>query len=124
MRTTLQRYVVDICRQTRFRIDTSRGLQWSAAAQRTSPAAHKKYPEEVGLVMAATDCGDADMVLQTLVENLYDVRTSLCLLLKRAPINAGLNVGASRHRLHSAAPADAGRPLHAQAAWLVALLSL
>jgi OTU domain-containing protein 3 len=32
---------------------------------------------EVALVMAATDCGDVEMVRQTLVENLYDVQASI-----------------------------------------------
>jgi hypothetical protein len=32
---------------------------------------------EVALVMAATDCGDVEMVKQTLVENLYDVQAAI-----------------------------------------------
>jgi hypothetical protein len=32
---------------------------------------------EVALVMAATDCGDVEMVRQTLVENLYDVQSAI-----------------------------------------------
>jgi hypothetical protein len=75
----------------------------------------------VELVMAATDCGDAEMVLQTLVENLYDVRSFTLVVVAGQFAASSLlmlfwfRAGASRDRFYITAAANARQSLDAKA---------
>lgn len=63
---------------------------------KNTPAPSKKYPDEVALVMAATDCGDPEMVMQTLVENLYDVQAAIDYIVLLQQTNDGHSMPKAR----------------------------